>query len=186
MSTPSVVSLFAHLVTTGVGPFYDGVAHFLVSLEELLPALLLALLGGMRGPRAGRWVLATMPVAWVVGGLVGLARPSATVPVMFTAALLLVPAVLVAWDRELPLWLVTALAALFGLWAGFSNGTAMAAGGASLRGLLGAAASTLVLTTLGAALAASLPRGWPRIVLRVAGSWMAALALLALGWTLRG
>jgi urease accessory protein len=31
----------AHLVTTGVGPFYDGVAHFVVSIEELLPVLAL-------------------------------------------------------------------------------------------------------------------------------------------------
>jgi hypothetical protein len=28
-------------VTTGVGPFYDGVAHFVVSIEELLPVLAL-------------------------------------------------------------------------------------------------------------------------------------------------
>jgi urease accessory protein len=186
VNLPSVVPLFAHLVTTGVGPFYDGVAHFFMSLEELLPVLVVAALGGLRGPRAGRWVLAALPVAWLAGGLVGLARPSATIPVTFTAALLLVPAVLVAWDRELPLWLVTTLAAIFGLWVGVSNGAAMEAGGAGFRGLLGAAASALVVTTLGAALAASLPQGWPRIVLRVAGSWMAALALLALGWTLRG
>jgi urease accessory protein len=93
---PSVVPLFAHLVATGVGPFYDGVAHFFVSLEEILPALVVAALGGLRGPRAGRWVLAALPAAWLVGALVGLARSGEEVPVMFTAALLLVPVVLVA------------------------------------------------------------------------------------------
>ena len=29
----------AHLVTTGLGPFYDGISHFFLSPEDLLPAL---------------------------------------------------------------------------------------------------------------------------------------------------
>ncbi|MGH9366853.1 MAG: HupE/UreJ family protein, partial [Thermoanaerobaculia bacterium] len=41
---------YAHLVSTGVGPFYDGAAHFLVSFEELLPVLALSLFAGLRGP----------------------------------------------------------------------------------------------------------------------------------------
>jgi len=36
----------AHLVNTGLGPFYDGLSHFVLTPEDLLPALTLALLSG--------------------------------------------------------------------------------------------------------------------------------------------
>ena len=32
----------AHLVNTGLGPVYDGVSHFALTPEDLLPALALA------------------------------------------------------------------------------------------------------------------------------------------------
>ncbi len=57
----------AHLVTTGAGPFYDGAAHFFLSFEELLPVLALALLAGLRGARYGRWLIAVLPPAWLLG-----------------------------------------------------------------------------------------------------------------------
>src|SRR5207253_2559437 len=66
----------AHLVSTGFGPFYDGAAHFFVSIEQLLPVLALALLAGLRGPRAGRYAIALLPSAWLVSGLVGLRLPA--------------------------------------------------------------------------------------------------------------
>lgn len=175
-----------HLVSTGVGPFYDGAAHFFVSLEELLPVVVLALLGGLRGPRTGRWTIAVLFLSWIVGGFLGLASTPTGSPTLVTMALLLIPAVLVAWDRKLPLLPVIALVSLFGLWIGFWNGVAMGAAAAGVVAVLGAASAALLTATLTAALAASLQSGWPRIVLRVAGSWIAALGLLSLGWTLRG
>lgn len=175
-----------HLVSTGVGPFYDGAAHFFVSLEELLPVVVLSLLAGLRGARTGRWALAVLPLSWIAGGLAGLSRPTTAPPTLVTMALLLAPAVLVAWDRELPFALVVGLTAAFGLWIGFGNGIAMAAAGAGIVAVLGAATAALLVATLVAALAAFLRSGWPRIVLRVAGSWIAALGLLSLGWTLKG
>jgi urease accessory protein len=182
----SLQAVVAHLVTTGVGPFYDGAAHFFMSPDEILPVLTLSLLAGMRGPRPSRWMLLILPAAWVAGGVFGLGRPMVVPPTMLTMALAGVPAVLLAWDRELALPVVPAMAALFGLWIGFLNGAAMTAAGVGMRGLLGATAAALVTITLTAALAASIRPGWPRVVVRVIGSWMAALALLALGWTLRG
>jgi urease accessory protein len=175
----------AHLVTTGVGPFYDGAAHFFVSLEELLPVLALALFAGLRGPRIGRWMLAILPMAWVAGGMAGLSLPIDTPPAAATTLLLLVPGVLLAADWELPLAAVMALAALFGLLTGFFNGAAMAGGGLGVLGIAGATTAVLLVATLSAALAVSLRNGWTRIAVRVAGSWIAALGVLALGWSLR-
>ena len=39
----------AHLIETGLGPVYDGIAHFALTPEDLIPALALAVLAGLRG-----------------------------------------------------------------------------------------------------------------------------------------
>jgi hydrogenase/urease accessory protein HupE len=49
----------AHLVTTGLGPVYDGISHVLLSPDDLLPVLVLGLLAGLNGPVAGRRALFT-------------------------------------------------------------------------------------------------------------------------------
>ena len=77
------------------------------------------------------------------------------------------------------------LAALFGPLSGFRNGATITAGGLGLLGVAGAATPPFLITTLSAALAVSLRDSWTRIAVRVAGSWIAALGVLALGWTLK-
>ena len=176
----------AHLVSTGVGPFYDGVAHFFLSYEELLPVLALALLAGLRGARYGRWLIALLPLAWLAGAALASAFRPENEWALVTTALLIVPGVLAALDRAWPLWLLAALAALYGTWAGFMNGAAMSADGLGARGVLGAASMAFVVAVLGAALVLSLRSTGLRIAARVAGSWLAALGLLSLGWALKG
>ena len=44
----------AHLVTTGLGPIYDGISHVLLSPDDLVPVVAMALLAGLNGPTAGR------------------------------------------------------------------------------------------------------------------------------------
>ena len=172
----------AHLVTTGAGPLYDGAAHFFLSFEELLPVLALALLAGLRGARHGRWLIVLLPLAWLIGAAFSVTALS---PLAVTAALVL-PGALAAWDRELPLWSVSAVALTLGLAAGAVNGAAMNAAGLGVRGVLGAAAMAFVCATLAAAIVVSLQGGWQRTAARVAGSWLAAIGVLALGWALKG
>ena len=62
----------AHLVTSGLGPVYDGIGHFFLSPGDALAALALALLAGLRGTAAGRRALFILPMAWLAGGLAGL------------------------------------------------------------------------------------------------------------------
>ncbi len=61
----------AHLVTTGLGPVYDGIGHFMMSPDDLVPVIALALLAGLRGAEAGRRALFGLPVAWLLGCLAG-------------------------------------------------------------------------------------------------------------------
>ena len=176
----------AHLVSTGFGPFYDGAAHFFVSIEQLLPVLALALLAGLRGPRAGRYAIALLPSAWLVSGLVGLRFPVNAPPLVATTLLLLVPGALAASDLALPLPVVLGVTATIASWAGFTNGETMTAAGAGPLAVAGATAAAFVVATLGAGLATAQHEGWARIAVRVAGSWIAALGLLALGWAVHG
>ena len=176
----------AHLVTTGLGPLYDGVSHLFVTFDDLLPVVAMALLAGLNGPAAGRRALFTLPVAWMAGGVAGYLHGAVVLPLGVTAASFLILGVLTAADRRLPTAAVTALAALLGLLHGWINGAGIAVAGREVSGLIGIGAAIFVLVAIGSALVVTLRRPWTRIAVRVAGSWIAAIGLLLLGWALRG
>jgi len=180
-------SAHAHLVNTGLGPFYDGVSHFALTPEDILPALALALLAGMRGANAGRLTLFALPAAWFAGGLVGLALPTTSMTAALTATTVsfLVLGSLVAADARLRLKWIGGLAVAFGLVHGYFNGSAMAEARLGGLALVGIVLALCVTTTLAAALVVALRARWALIAVRVAGSWLAATGLLLVGWSLR-
>ena len=174
----------AHLVTTGMGPVYDGIGHLLLSPEDLVPALALALYAGLRGRVPGKRALFFFPVAWLIGGLIGLAAD--TMPAFPVSAFsFLLVGILIAADLRLPSNAFTVLAVAVGIMHGFFNGIALKAGPAGL-GLLGIMAALFVLVAIVSAFVISLKPPWTRIVVRVAGSWVAAMGLLMIGWFFRG
>jgi hypothetical protein len=141
----------AHLVTTGMGPVYDGIGHLLLTPEDLVPALAVALYAGLRGRAPGRRALFFFPLAWLLGGFIGLtASTMPTFPVAAISFLLL--GILIAADLR-------------------------------LSGIMSA---LFVLVALVSAFVVSLKPPWTRIVVRVAGSWVAAMGLLMVGWFFRG
>ncbi len=182
----------AHLVTSGLGPVYDGIGHFFLRPEDIVAVFALALLAGLRGPAASRLALWLVPVGWLAGGLAGwlpgaptvLPAPGTTAAVAMT---LLIPGLLVAADLRRCRWLPTSVMIASASLHGFLNGlTQREAGpGAGMLALIGIAAATFVLVALAAALVVSLRGPWTRVVARVLGSWIAALGLLLLGWALR-
>jgi hydrogenase/urease accessory protein HupE len=174
----------AHLVTTGLGPVYDGIGHLLLTPEDLVPIVALALYAGLRGARAGRLALFALPVAWIAGGLLGL-RAGATTSAPVPALSFVLLGLLVAADLRLPDGAVAVLAGLLGLVHGFLNGPALAGTGPGALGLLGIAAVAFVVVALASALVVSLKAPAARIAVRVAGSWVAAVGLLLLGWAFR-
>lgn len=175
----------AHLVHTGLGPFYDGVSHFALTMEDLLPALALAFLAGQRGVEAGRGVLFALPSAWLMGGLVGLAWPTTWTGALLSTASLLACGGLVAAEARLRSALVIVLALALGLLHGYLNGAAMVQARLGALGLVGIVASLFVLVALGAAAVVAIRASWGRVGVRVAGSWIVAIGLLSLGWALR-
>jgi urease accessory protein len=176
----------AHLVTTGLGPFYDGAAHLAKSPGDLAILVALTLLAGMRGAPVGRAFLALLPLAWLAGGEIGLASPS-TVNLDWVGALcFLFVGALVAADRNLSFHEVGPLCAVIGAFQGYLTGSALSTTPSGHLELLGSVTALLVVVTLVAGAVVSLKAFWARIAVRVVGSWIAATGLLMLGWTLRG
>ena len=176
----------AHLNSTGMGPIYDGLMHFLMTPEDLVAALALALLAGMRGAAYGRRAAFTLPLAWLLGSLFGLSATATTGSAVLSSFWFLVLGGLVIADAKLSLSVMTALAALLGLVHGYLNGTGMGQSGFAVVALLGLISGVFVLIVLAAAFVIQLRAQWARIAVRVAGSWIAASGLLMLGWSLRG
>jgi hydrogenase/urease accessory protein HupE len=174
----------AHLVTTGMGPVYDGIGHLLMTPEDLVPVVALALFAGLRGAAQGRRAMFLLPLAWLAGGLIGL-RVSAAPVFPVPAVSFLILGALVAADVRLSVNGVASLSAVLGLVHGVLNGVALRQGAGGL-GLLGIMAALFVLVALASAFVVSLERPWARIAVRVAGSWIAASGLLLLGWAIHG
>jgi len=176
----------AHLVSTGVGPVYDGIAHFFVSFEDLLPVLAIGLLAGLNGPAAGRWLMFILPAAWLAGGVAGVGLQTPLPPSSAAMLSMGVLGVLTAADVRLAPRTVGVLALLLGLVHGWQNGAGLRAAGLQASGLIGTAGAVFVAVTLVAAAVVVMQRPWTRIAVRAAGSWVAATGLLMLGWTLSG
>jgi urease accessory protein len=179
---PSLAS--AHLVTTGLGPVYDGIGHLVMTPEDLIPVLALALLAGLRGTLPGRRALFLLPLAWFAGGLVGVfTQGMPTIPVAPLSILIL--GLLVAADIKLSNWIFTAVVLVVGFAHGLFNGVALKEGPGVL-GLIGIMVTLFVLVALVSAFVVSLKQPSMRIVVRVAGSWVAAIGMLMFGWLISG
>lgn len=176
----------AHLNSTGMGPIYDGLMHFLSSPEDLIPVLALALLAGLRGAAHGRRALFVLPAAWLLGGLVGLTAAAANPHPLLAAMWFLLIGGCLAADAKLSLRATTALAVLLGLYHGYLNGTGLGLSFTAAGALLGLIFAVFVSIALAAAFVVRLNSDWARIAVRVAGSWVVASGLLMLGWAMRG
>lgn len=174
----------AHLVTTGMGPVYDGIGHLVLTPEDFVPVLALALYAGLRGAVSGRRAMFLLPLAWFAGGLAG-STIGANPPFPVPAISFLVLGALVAADLRMQDNAVAVLAVCLGLAHGFFNGAALREGAGTL-GLLGITSIVFIAVALASALVVSLRRPWMRIAIRVAGSWICASGFLMLGWMLKG
>jgi urease accessory protein len=176
----------AHLVTTGLGPVYDGIGHFSIAPDDSIPVVALAILAGLRGKAAGRGVMFQLPMAWLCGGVAGLLSHSEPTAPLQCISFMAV-GILIATDLPLPDMAVVAVAILFGFLHGFLNGAGFQAAGPGngVLELLGISVMIFVLATIFSALVVSIRGYWGRVIVRVAGSWVAAIGLLMLGWALR-
>lgn len=177
----------AHLVVTGMGPLYDGISHFGLSPEDVLPVLALGLQAGLRAPRHARAALGALCLGWFLGGIVAMAgmTPSPVMLSLAGAAALLLPGIFLALNPTLPPLAGAALAAAVGLARGLSDMAGASASLAHVWTLLGMDACAFVAFAIAASLTLPLRTFWMIVAARVAGSWLAAIGLLLIGWTAR-
>ena len=97
---------------------------------------------------------------------------------------MLLAGLLAAVNPHVPTLLPTAVAVGLGMMHGFLNGRTMASTATSFLAAGIVVALGLVALLLGA-LTSSLRVPWQKIAARTLGSWMAAIGLLALAWSLR-
>jgi len=181
----SAVPAHAHLNSTGMGPIYDGLMHFLLSPEDFVAVLALALFAGLRGAAFGRRTLFVLPAAWFLGGLVGLYSSTWSGSAVLSSIWILLLGGLLAFNAQPSLHLTTAIAALLGVYHGYSNGAGMGEPGTAALALLGLSFAVFVVVALASAFVVQLRAQWARIAVRVAGSWITASGLLMLGWAMR-
>lgn len=174
----------AHLVSTGLGPVYDGIYHFFLSPEEVLPLAALALFAGLRGPPYARWVMFVVPIAWLLAGLIG-AEPKAGVQAAGIAIGFLLVGGLLAADVKLSRARTTLFAILLGAICGGMGGS-LGSDQSGLLAMLGGALSVAVMLALLSSLALPLRQEWQRLTVRIAGSWIAAVGILLVGWAVHG
>jgi|HubBroStandDraft_3_1064219.scaffolds.fasta_scaffold105351_2 urease accessory protein len=178
----------AHLLVSGMGPLYDGVDHFGLTPQDVLPVAALGLLAGLRGPPTARLLLGVLPASWLVGGAIGMAGavPAAPVLAWATAGLFMLVGGSLAADLRAPRAVFGLLSASLGLTRGLADLAGAAPDpGAALLSLAGMAASVFVAFALVASVTLPLTRLWMIVAARVAGSWLAAAGLLMAGWILR-
>lgn len=170
----------AHLVTTGMGPVYDGIGHLLLTPEDFVPAVAISLFCGLRGAGAGRYALFIVPISWFWGGVCGgvfSGAPSLPLPIVSFVLL----GVLIATDTRLPDLAIMLMIGGLSFMHGGMNGLVLREG-PGLLGLCGISVALFVLLSLVSAIVVSLNKNWQRIVIRVFGSWIAASGLLLMGW----
>jgi hydrogenase/urease accessory protein HupE len=92
---------------------------------------------------------------------------------------------LIAANATISVPVTTALATLLGFFHGYLNGSGINRFNDGAYSLLGLAVAVFVIVALFTSLVIPLRRQWALIVVRVAGSWIAASGLPMLGWTLR-
>ncbi|MEQ1891368.1 MAG: HupE/UreJ family protein [Planctomycetota bacterium] len=173
----------AHLVQTGFGTFYDGLAHFLITPTDVLAVLALGALAGLRGASVARPLLFVLSAAWLAGGIAGAVRPGGGELPLASALSVALLGALVAANARPPRALVLALGGAAGLLHGYANGVTLTSFD-PLR-LTGAVVACFVFFTLAAGLVVGLRARWQEVAVRVAGSWIAAIGVLMIGWLAR-
>jgi hypothetical protein len=174
----------AHLVNTGLGPIYDGISHFVLSPETMLGFVAIALLGALTGIGTARVAVFAAMTGWIVGSLLGVTLHwSMTLIACTVVPLLLGVAVALEWKPSNSAARMVAF--LTGTMLGIASGSALGEAGLGLRGVLGTFVPCFVLLSIVAAVAVGAHSQWSRTLVRVAGSWIAAMSLLMVGWLWR-
>ena len=172
---------FAHSANKRLGDFYGGILHPITAVEHLFPIIALSLLAGQQGPRWARWIVLAFPIGLLVGAIIGTYTGPYDYIAWMNKISFVVLGILVAAAARVPFSCLVLISLLFGATHGYENTADVSQTvnmGIFLPGIL---VSGLSLVAIVAAIAVSFRLPWQKIAVRVAGSWIAAIGLLAIG-----
>jgi urease accessory protein len=170
----------AHMVIPGIGGFAGGALHPILVLSHALALIALGLLAGVQPPRARLILIAIFPAAMIFAfGFVALAYATdrAELAVLTLTA---VTGLTLAAHPQAPFAIAAILVALGSGAILFDSVPAVPSVRETVLALAGTAFSATAVVAIAAFAGAALPAFWPRIGVRVAGSWIAASAILVL------
>jgi urease accessory protein len=165
----------------GVGDFYAGMLHPVVTLQTVLPIVALSLFTGQQRRESAIHLLVAFPLALILGALLA---TSGNAPLLLGMVQLIFTAVfgiLVALQLRVPGWLLVGSGALLGISAGWTTASDAIGQVSRYRFVAGLAVVGLLLLVYGIGLVRNLRVEWTQIAVRVVGSWIAAVSILVVG-----
>jgi urease accessory protein len=176
----------AHMLVEGAGDLGNGALHPFFTPAHTLILLGFALLLGQQTPFRLKWAIRVFAVvsALALAGTIPGKIPGLHQACLLALALCL--SALVAIERKLPPWVVAALGGLAALAIGFDSGVEPTASSNILKTLLGTWLSMNAVTFYLAICASNgADKQWARTGIRVIGSWIIAISLLVLAFSLK-
>ena len=172
----------AHAPIKGIGAFYNGMLHPLIVPAHLLLLISFGLLLGQHAPRLSRLGWAAFVLAlWAA--LAGGYAMEATVALPALLLVALFAAAFVILDRPFAAPFAALIGIAAGLGIGLDSMPETASGRQAWLGLIGSGIGAVLILSYVGGFVAALGRPWHRIGIRVAGSWVAASALIVLTLT---
>ncbi len=177
----------AHTTFQGFGEFASGFLHPLTTPQHLLVLLACGIWLGQHRPLRLQELVSAFAAGSALGLLLTITGRIAGVPLPLLIVVGLGVGAAIALDRPFPSparWVVCAIA---GLVLGLDSGVDAGMTGGAVAKTLSATWVSLLLCVVNFAYYVSLLPGpqWVRIGIRVAGSWIVAVALLMLAFALR-
>ncbi len=172
LATPT--SAWAHLQAGEAGGFLSGVHHPISGWDHVLAMVAVGLWGAQLGAPA-LWLLpVTFPMVMALGammGLLGIPLPGVEIGIALSAMVL---GTLVATEKRPPLWVAACIVGFFAIFHGHAHGTELPAGQSGLLYSAGFVMATGCLHGMGIAIGVIHRWSAGRLVLRVAGGFIAA------------
>lgn len=183
LATPTLA--FAHAPIAGIGDFYNGILHPILSPLHLLILVALGVLIGQHAPLRLKPAMAVFAPLVMVFLLATTLGSFPVLPVVAQVILALTIAVPIATGKELRQPLVLTLLAVSAGVLGLDSGVDFGDPGAKYTILAGTWVAMVALVCDLAFYISLLRRPWQKIGVQIIGSWMIAIALLLLAFCLK-
>lgn len=183
------VPVSAHELIGQHGALLGPALHVFTQIDHLAAFLAAGMLAGQSGAPARTLAVRAFLGVLALGLVLPVALPAldalAAIEALLSSGTVLVTGILIAASPRLPAWQIAAVSAASAAIHGFANGLSIANSPRLAVSMLGALLAVCIIYVcgLGAAVALQGPRG--RIVVRVLGSWIAALSLMLIGLAVR-